>query len=152
MARGRDFRSLCSEYVKSLDSTAFDRYKNKLKWCNGAEQIPEPYKIISEGWKKDPELWPDLTDGDLDIFVLPEYGKIIACDDEDCEIVWFHKKRVNVRRKPRASGFVRTARKTHLARGTFLPKFVIKKYCKSLHSTYQSLAMAMRLSGHKLTS
>ena len=35
-------------------------------------------------------------DNDLELFRLcnqPEYGKMIACDNEDCDIVWFHYDR-----------------------------------------------------------
>ena len=32
-------------------------------------------------------------DNDLELFRLcnqPEYGKMVACDNKDCDIVWFH--------------------------------------------------------------
>lgn len=47
-------------------------------------------------------------DTDLELFYLcnqPEYGKMIACDNEDCDIVWFHYPCVNVKRKPRGKWF-----------------------------------------------
>ena len=73
MADEHDFESLSLEYVKSFYSTAFDRYKNKLKWCNGAEQIPDPYGI-SVGWAKDLELWPDVTYGDIFVYLIETPG------------------------------------------------------------------------------
>lgn len=47
-------------------------------------------------------------DNDQELFCLcnqPECGKMIACDNEDCDIVWFHYACVNVKRKPRGKWF-----------------------------------------------
>ena len=47
-------------------------------------------------------------DDDQELFCLcnqPEYGKMIACDNEDCLIVWFHYACVNVKRRPRGERF-----------------------------------------------
>lgn len=47
-------------------------------------------------------------DNERELFCLcnePEYGKMIVCDNDDCEIVWFHYKCVNVRRKPSGEWF-----------------------------------------------
>ena len=35
----------------------------------------------------------------------PEYGKMIACDNQTCDIVWFHHSCANVRRKPEGKWF-----------------------------------------------
>ena len=47
-------------------------------------------------------------DNDQELFCLcnqHEYGKMIACDNDDCDIVWFHYACVNVKRKPRGKWF-----------------------------------------------
>ena len=54
-------------------------------------------------------------DNDQELFCLcnqPEYGKMIACDNEDCLIVWFHYACVNVKRNREVNGFALTARET----------------------------------------
>jgi len=68
-----NFRTFCSQYVKTLDLKAFDRYKTKLQYCIGVEQIPDPYSI-SEGWKKEVESWPDLTYGDIYVHLIETPG------------------------------------------------------------------------------
>ena len=35
----------------------------------------------------------------------PEYGKMIACDNSTCDIVWFHYACVNIRRKPKGKWY-----------------------------------------------
>ena len=60
MVAGCNFQTSCSQHVNNLDSKAFDRYKSKLQYCQGVGQIPDPYSI-SEGWKKEVELRPDLV-------------------------------------------------------------------------------------------
>lgn len=35
----------------------------------------------------------------------PEYGKMIQCENPDCDLVWFHYDCVNIRRKPRGKWF-----------------------------------------------
>ena len=73
MADACNFKTSCSQYVKNLDPKAFDRYKTKLQYCHGVEQIPDPYSI-SEGWKKEVELWPDLTYGDIYVYLIETPG------------------------------------------------------------------------------
>ena len=73
MKGARTFKTSCSQYVKNLDLKAFDRYKAKLQYCKGAEQIPDPYSI-SEGWKKELESWPDLTYGDIYVYLIETPG------------------------------------------------------------------------------
>ena len=74
MADGCNFQTSCSQYVKNLDLKAFDRYKSKLQYCHGVEQIPDPYSI-SEGWKKEVESWPDLTYGDIYEYLIETPGQ-----------------------------------------------------------------------------
>ena len=35
----------------------------------------------------------------------PEYGKMTACDNPTCDIVWFHYACVNIRRKPKGKWY-----------------------------------------------
>ena len=74
MADGCNFQTSCSQYVKNLDLKAFDRYKSKLQYCYGVEQIPDPHSI-SEGWKKEVESWPDLTYGDIYEYLIETLGQ-----------------------------------------------------------------------------
>ena len=67
------FKTSCSQYAKNLDQKAFDRYKTKLQYCKGKEQIPDPY-LISEGWKKELESWPDLTYCDIYVNLIETPG------------------------------------------------------------------------------
>ena len=47
-------------------------------------------------------------DNEQELFCLcnqPEYGKMIACENVGCDIVWFYYACVNVKRKPRGRWF-----------------------------------------------
>ena len=74
MAAGCNFQTSCSQNVKNLDSKAFDRYKSKLQYCHGVEQVPYRYSI-SEGWKKEVEVWPYLTYGDIYEYLIETPGE-----------------------------------------------------------------------------
>ena len=69
MEDARNLKTSCSQYGKNLDSKACDRFKTKLQYCKGAENIPDPYSI-SEGWERVLESWPDVYGSRVKFVVL----------------------------------------------------------------------------------
>ena len=62
-----------SAYANSLDFSARERYKNKLQYTDGDSSLPDPY-FIENGWRNEPGLWPDLTYGDIYMYVINTPG------------------------------------------------------------------------------
>ncbi len=68
--------------------------------------LPEilTYNISGEGEQETILKSSITTEGTDDIYCIcrgPECGKMIACDNPDCPIEWFHFSYINLHRKPR---------------------------------------------------
>ena len=57
-----------SPYVRGLDKVARGRYKEKLAYNEGICQLPDPYALT--GWTDEMKNWPDLSFGDIYIYVI----------------------------------------------------------------------------------
>lgn len=62
-----------SLYYKSLDSVAKKRYIEKLTFSKGTESLPDPYSLLN-GWSESPSGWPDITFGDIYIYLIHTPG------------------------------------------------------------------------------
>ena len=58
-----------SKYTQTLTNGARKRYKQKLSYNVGIGQLPGPYALL--GWTNDPNVWPNLTVGDIYLIESP---------------------------------------------------------------------------------
>ncbi|CAC5420381.1 unnamed protein product [Mytilus coruscus] len=58
-----------STYANSLSVEAKQRYSTKLLYNTGTKSLPDPY-AIAEKWSSDPSTWPDLTFGDIYLYLI----------------------------------------------------------------------------------
>lgn len=58
-----------SAYVNSLSFDAKQRYTTKLLFGAGTKSLPDPY-FLTEKWSSDPNTWPDLTFGDIYLYLI----------------------------------------------------------------------------------
>lgn len=64
-----DGKSKFSTYYHSLPNDAKNRYSTKLFYDAGTKSLPDPY-VLTEKWSTDPNTWPDLTFGDIYLYLI----------------------------------------------------------------------------------
>lgn len=62
-----------SLHYKSLDSVARKRYIEKLMYSKGTKSLPDPF-ALSDGWSDSPHGWPDITFGDIYVYLIHTPG------------------------------------------------------------------------------
>ena len=62
-----------SAHFRGLNVVARNRYLDKLKYAKGTKQLPDPYQL-REGWTDSPRTWPDVTFGDIFMYLIETPG------------------------------------------------------------------------------
>ncbi|CAC5369625.1 unnamed protein product [Mytilus coruscus] len=69
IASDNDGKSKFSTYYHSLPNDTKNRYSTKLFYDAGTKSLPDPY-VLTEKWSTDPNTWPDLTFGDIYLYLI----------------------------------------------------------------------------------
>ncbi len=72
MAAVSTFKTM-SAYFKSLDNAAKKCYLEKLKYAKGTQSLPDAFSL-SNGWSDSPRSWPDITLGDIFLYLIHTPG------------------------------------------------------------------------------